>query len=144
MYHICIKSNLGFFQSSMAVFLWREGTPVPVRDIAHIVGINLVSTCAQVLNILSFLKNSLDSQTNNKLDHCISLIESALEDQEEGSKISVKLHFIAEQICLLRTGTHQRRYSLKFLASCVLWENTSPNLYRQLVEEDLMTLPSAK
>jgi hypothetical protein len=128
----------------MSIFLWRDNTPVPIKEFAHIVGINTVATCAQVLNILSFLKNSMDSQSRNKLEHCISLIESVLEEEETESARDVKLQFVAEQLRLLQSGTYQRRYSLKFLASCVLWENTSPNLYRQLVEDGLMTLPNAK
>jgi hypothetical protein len=129
----------------MSIFLWREGTPVPIKDFAHIIGINTVATCAQVLNILSFLKNSKESQSRNKLQHCISLIESVLEEEEESeSAHDVKLQFVAEQLQLLQSRTYQRRYSLKFLATCVLWENTSPNLYRQLVEDGLMTLPNAK
>jgi hypothetical protein len=79
----------------------------------------------------------------DKLNFCISLIEDVLEDEEDGPLI-VKLQFIAEQIRLLRRRPYQRRYSPKFLATCVLWENTSPNLYRQMAEEDLITLPSHK
>jgi hypothetical protein len=93
----------------MSISLWREKTPVPIRGIAHIVGINEVATCSQVLNIVSFLKNSTENQVTNKLDFCASLIESVL--QEEEGLLSLKLHFIMEQIRLLQMRVPQRRYS---------------------------------
>jgi hypothetical protein len=132
-------------QDSLSISLWRGTVPVPIKDYAHIVGINEVASCYQVLNILSFLKNSSVSQGRNKLDFCASLLEDILEDDEKEAGLNnSKLQFILEQIRLLQKSRQQRRYSLKFLATCVLWENTSPNLYRQMAAEDLITLPSAK
>jgi hypothetical protein len=132
-------------QSSMNISVWRGGVPVPNKAIAHIVGLNFDATCSQILNILSFLKNSTDSRTGNKVDYCVSLLESILDDDEEGDgPLTSKLQFIAEQLRLLQKVPQQRRYSLKFFATCVLWENSSPNLYRQMTQEDLITLPSSK
>jgi hypothetical protein len=136
-------NNVFTVQNSMSVSLWRGRVPVPIKDIAHIVGLNFVATCSQVLNILSFLKNSSNSQTGNKIDCCVTLLESVLDDEGDGPLTS-KLQFISEQLRLLQKGPQQRRYSLTFLATAVLWENTSPNLYRQMAQEDLITLPSPK
>jgi hypothetical protein len=135
--------HVRLIKDSLSLSLWQGKEQIPIKDVAHIVGVNMVATCSQVLNILSFLKNFAGSQTANKLDLCSSLIEDVLEDEEDGPLIA-KLQFIAEQIRLLRKRPYQRRYSPKFLATCVLWENTSPNLYRQMAEEDLITLPSFK
>jgi hypothetical protein len=138
-----MNSVFASIQDLMNISLWRGGVPIPIQDIGHIVGLNFVATCSQVLNILSFLKNSTDSQTGNKVDYCVNLLESVLEDEGDGL-LTPKLQFILEQLRLLQKSPQQRRYSLKFLATCVLWENTSPNLYRQLAQEDLITLPSPK
>ena len=37
-----------------------------------------------------------------------------------------------------------RRYSAELLPMCVLWENASSNLYRQIREKNVLTLPSIR
>lgn len=37
-----------------------------------------------------------------------------------------------------------RRYSSDLLSSCVLWEDTSSNPYRQIRDENVLTLPSQR
>ena len=37
-----------------------------------------------------------------------------------------------------------RRYSSVLLSTCVLWENKSSNLYKQIHEEGILTLPSQR
>ena len=37
-----------------------------------------------------------------------------------------------------------RRYSSELLSICVLWENTSSNLHKQIREEGILTLPSQR
>ena len=146
----------------MSFSLWQGNVRLPFQDVSHLVAFEKVSTCSEVLNILSVLKNRCEGGLSvaNAIDFCIDLLEScikidvedeALEDEAlDNGKINkeelnkVKLQFVVEQLSLLSKRVHQRRYSPKFLATCALWENTSPNLYRQMVEEGIISLPSSK
>lgn len=126
--------------SSLSFSLWREGVEVPIRDAGHIAGLGKISKCSEVPALLSFLKDGPE-KVENTVEYCVSLLENLLSEENASSG---KLRFLVEQLRLLGKRPHQKRYSPMLLASCVLWENTSPNLYRQMVEEDLLSLPSAK
>ena len=57
---------------------------------------------------------------------------------------SIKVSFLKEQLVLSIVSKHGRRYSPNLLAYAALWENTSPALYKQILEEDILALPSQR
>jgi len=52
--------------------------------------------------------------------------------------------FLKEQLALSVVPKLIRRYSLNLLAYAALWENTSPALYKQILKEDILALPSQR
>ncbi|QQP37067.1 Uncharacterized protein FKW44_022373 [Caligus rogercresseyi] len=48
-----------------------------------------------------------------------------------------------EQLKLLKKKENARRYSPTLLAVACLWENTSPSLYRMILHDGFLTLPSS-
>ena len=56
--------------------------------------------------------------------------------------MSKELLFLIEQIELAFMHFKHRCYSSDLLSTCVLWENTPSNLYKQIGEEGAFTLPS--
>jgi hypothetical protein len=110
--------------------------------VAHITGLPQIGKCSDVLNILAFLKTSAEERvsTSNVIEFCVTLLEEAAHDADDS--LARKLSFISEQLSLATKGVYQRRYSSLLLANAVLWDNTSPALYRQLVAEDILCLPS--
>ena len=57
---------------------------------------------------------------------------------------NVKVGFLAEQLSLAIKKPNGRRYSPDILAQCALWDMTSPALYKQLSNGQLLTLPHYK
>lgn len=98
----------------------------------------------------------------NRLERCARLLEEVVEsneaadstlgyeDKSNSSKfeasVSVKrkARFLLEQARLTMKSPKQRRFSPMMLATAMLWDNTSPNLYNQLVKADLFCLPNSK
>ena len=58
--------------------------------------------------------------------------------------IRSKMKFLIEQMELAFTHNIHRRCSPDLLSTCVLWENTSSNLYKKIREEGLLTIPSQR
>jgi hypothetical protein len=78
------------------------------------------------------------------IGHCILKLTKILEgpqviDESKGKKIS----FLIEQLQLANQTVHSRRYSTNFLWSAISWLKTSPVLYKLLIEDGLLTLPSS-
>ena len=66
----------------------------------------------------------------------------SLEFNDDG--IREKIIFLTEQLELAFMHSKHRRYSSDLLSICVLWENTSPNLYKQIQTEGVLTLPTQR
>ena len=64
-----------------------------------------------------------------------------MEDQSDDSK---KLNFLSEQLALHQKSSGSRRYSPQLLATCLMWENSSPATYKLFVSDDVLCLPSQK
>jgi hypothetical protein len=128
----------------LEVILHSHGIKVSLKSIVHITGLGVVNKCSQVLNVLSFLKAFSESTppATDILQQCVSLLEDLIPHADEN--LARKLTFIAEQLNLAKKGSKNRRYSALLLATAVMWDNVSPALYRQMISEDLLTLPGEK
>ena len=101
--------------------------------------INLFS---QIVNILNYL----ESLPMVPFDHhnIQMLISDLKEIPVADDALKSKLDFLIEQIELAYMHTNHRRYSPELLSICVLWENCSSNLYKQIRDEGVLTLPSVR
>jgi len=133
--------------SDLTFSMFRHGCEVPSKRISHLSDFgSQFSTCSQVLNSLAYLKayseESLDLAVSDTLTKCLSLLRLASEEAEDEKR--PKLQFIHEQLSHFGCPKYGRRYSAQLLATAVMWENVSPTLYRQILAEDLLALPSER
>ncbi len=111
------------------------------KEVKHLLFDDKVVTYSSVSNILSFLKSkeNMDHHSTATVQNCIdTLSELTFENSEKQRKIQ----FIVEQLSLLTKTPSQRKYSSDLLAASMIWKTTSPNLYGQLLQEKVLTLPS--
>ena len=59
-------------------------------------------------------------------------------------RISGKLLLLVEQLRLASISPYGRRYSLSLLAYALIWENSSPSLYKQMLKQYVLSLPSIR
>ena len=59
-------------------------------------------------------------------------------------KSNGKLEFIKEQLSLVYTKPNGRRYSSSLLAMSAMWQDISPAAYNQILNDDVVTLPSTR
>ena len=71
------------------------------------------------------------------ITHTLDLITT----NEDNAK---KIDFIKEQVKLLVQINKGRRYSNNMLALGVMWHSYSPNLYRRILKDNVLTLPSVR
>lgn len=94
---------------------------------------------SEVLNIIAFLNNQAEEDnTRDQLIDDICLLQGVCCELQDGQE---KMTFILEQLELLQKHSCQRRYSSFLLANAVMWQKTSPALYNQLLNEQVLTLP---
>ncbi|TRY63421.1 hypothetical protein TCAL_15189 [Tigriopus californicus] len=55
---------------------------------------------------------------------------------------SRKVNFCLEQIHLAGKSNSGRRYSTDLLVCAAMWRANSPSFYRQIIQENILTLPS--
>ena len=124
------------------IWLWGETV-----DIKSITGekmatvINSFRWIEKVLNILDQRKiPEVDNENKMKkiIDELLNLGEQI------GGTVTRKLAFICEQLSLLLKHRNGRRYSKEFLAVACMWQTISPALYKQMLADDIFTLPNNK
>lgn len=128
-----------------SVIMKRKNMRVPDDVVSHLVADGKIRLCSQLLNLLSAVKSfSEDFDVHPKALTCLidNFKSKALQLVLDEKKVR-KLHFLLDQLTMT-TLSHkkQRRYSSDLLASCALWQTTSPALYRKLLDEDILSLPS--
>ena len=131
--------------SKLLFSLYSNDTAVPSSKVQHITEQNCVKRHSDVSNLLAFL-NAYSAQGRDSTDviqECIAnLSKIAKESVENDDILRPKLQFIIEQLILSILPVHQRKYSPSFIWNCLAWMKNGPGLYRQLLAEGLMTLPS--
>lgn len=73
---------------------------------------------------------------------CIKWISNHIEKNGDES-LCTKLLFLAEQLKLCIHDKYARRYSPSLLAMALMWDQRSPGLYSQILDEKVSTLPSS-
>ncbi len=119
-----------------------QATFVPKKNIKHLNDSDILKTFSAVTNILAYLKSLAEGRGSDSFLKILveSLQEVAFQQEDETKR--KKLGFICEQLHLAITPMHARKYSADLLAAALMWKTTSTSLYRQLIREDCLTLPS--
>jgi len=104
----------------------------------------IISKVDEVLNLLAFLKNRPSSGSSFpklSVEDVIRRLEDALVSDEILSS-NGRFKFAIEQLKLSLKDLGMRRYSPTLMAAAALWEATSPALYRLLLKDENLSLPS--
>ena len=94
------------------------------------------------LTSYSFLKEvlyGLDGKQDDRSNDDI-ICEIVQELQKVRTSNEKKMGFLCEQLQLLEKKPTRRRYSPDLLAFACMWDNVSPDLYRQIQSADILTL----
>ena len=103
-----------------------------------------LDSCACVINVLKYaeeLYQCKKEEQNEENDMILDLIKKYEKRMLSNNK---KASFITEQLSLLFTPTNSRQFSASTLALAVTWEQTSPVAYKQILNDNILTLPSVK
>ncbi|TRY68315.1 hypothetical protein TCAL_06743, partial [Tigriopus californicus] len=133
---LTIKANM---QSVMVVRNRRVSVEL-VRHIAR----DTLSSITEIVNILSFLKAKHQDFNSGclSLDLIVSDFMESISQLEMSEIQSRKVNFCLEQIHLAGKSNSGGRYSTDLLVCAAMWRANSPSLYRQIIQENILTLPS--
>lgn len=137
-YSIAISSTLEFA-------LFSNDCSVSPDRVKHILKSEKIERHSDVLNILAFL-NCYSVQTptlSDTVKDCTSKLSKVLKQTvEPEDSLTQKLEFIVEQLSLAVSPVQSRKYSSKLLWKCLSWQKTSPALYKLILSEGQLSLPS--
>ncbi len=131
--------------TNLELCLFANDISVPVSKVSNIVENGRISRHSDILNILAFLNSysELPPEPEDVINSCISKLNGLSENVYDGKENQLKrISFIVEQLKLANENPHKRRYSTNFLWTAITWLKTSPVLYKLLIQEGLLTLPS--
>jgi hypothetical protein len=139
--HIHFYLHVGL---SLKPLLCADGVPVPIKDVRHLLLDEKISSLTSISNLLALLKamankDGGEEMTKLFLEALAATMDKVTFNDEDQSR---KLKFLQEQLRLLACPSKSRRYSPDLLAAAMMWKTTSPSLYRQLIRESVLTLPS--
>ena len=137
-YSLIIKNDLHFA-------MWCNDIEIAPSKVAHICRNKIIDRSSSVLTIIVFLKNLSEERnvpSTTTIEYCVKILDKVIPelDDEKASKVS----FLKEQLALSVVQKSSRRYSPNLLAYAALWENTSPALYKQILKEDILALPTQR
>ena len=136
-----LKYNF-FINADLHYKLWLFDNPVSPIRFKHITGNTKISCFTEVLHLLEFLQN-LPAEPLLP-DEALYFVDKLKNIETPNNLVNSKLLFLIEQMHLTFMHNKHRRYSADLLSTCVLWENTSTNLYKQIREEGHLTIPSLR
>ena len=118
-------------------------TILPASKVNHICKLQLIKRHSDILNLLAFLRSYKGTEkVEDVIEHCIRKLNAAIAECDENLFIFKKLSFIKSQLKLVKQAGLSRRYPPTFIWTALSWFKTSPALYRLLLSDGLMTLPS--
>lgn len=119
------------------------GTKVSVRKASKLTAkCGIFANTTEVLNVLARPMNIACSSKDLILS-AAEILDRVIEKREDGSEESaVKCQFAAEQLRLVSSPPHCRRYSAMLMSAAMVWERTSPKLYDDLYNSGLLVLPN--
>ena len=133
-YYLEISNSLDY---SMGV----GSSKIPQRYVSHINKGDKIKTFSVVSKILSFLQGTEETK-EKKFLHIIGETLQEIAEKEEDHTTRKKLLFLSEQLSLALSTKKGRKYSSDLLSAAIMWKTTSTALYKQLLREDCLTLPS--
>ena len=134
---LCSVTFFGDLTGSVVV----DKCEVPTKAYKHLLTHGIVTSECQAVNILAFAKSSSEQTTQDTqylLENAISCLSKYSESCDESSKIN----FLIEQIRLLTMSKHHRSYSPSLLVTASTWNSISPRCYKQILQDDILILPS--
>ncbi len=111
----------------------------------HITKEHKISTWSVLLNILAFLKNvevEKKQSIEDSIEDACKMLDIVCQ-KNDTSNIVTKVAFLVEQLRLAAKAPKQRRYGGSVLSMAYHWHQKSPALYRTILAEDVLSLPSA-
>jgi len=121
-----------------------QGKVVLATELDHILSTKscVISSTSQICNILAYLGSMSDGvRTTSFVQMAVTLLDKEIKRQDIPDAHKKKLMFLSEQLSLVSVPSKRRRYSPDMLAAAMIWKTTSTSLYKQLLFEDLLTLP---
>ena len=138
-FSLAIDSSLNLILSSNDIILSSS-------KVKHITLDSKLQRHSDVTNILAFLNALSDSAPNTKdvVEFCVKKLKSASKEFQDSNNedLNLKLEFLIEQLQLSVTPTMGRRYSPRLLWSACTWMRTGPAVYRLLLADRTLTLPT--
>ena len=124
--------------------LVSRGSIISYPDVKKISGPK-ISYGSEVVVLLTYLENDSknvkpETVVSNVAAQLETLLETNAIDQEKKSKVQ----FLIEQLQLLHKVPTRRRYELSTLATCMTLFKTSPAAYKELLSDNILTLPSVQ
>ncbi len=119
-----------------------QGQDLRTEKVSHLLQDMKLGSATDICNILAHLQAMVgkkEEQLENFVQNCASAIEHLCSPETSTGR---KLLFLREQMILAITPVRSRRFSNDLLAAATMWKVTSPSLYKQLVKENILTLPS--
>ena len=141
-----VKYSLVIFED-LKVSMWSNEVKVPQYKIKDLCKNEKVVLSSNVLEILVRLKNMSEERKKvatpkDTIEYCSKLLTEIIPELDEST--GRKILFVKEQLSLSIVVPHARRYSPDLLTCCVLWENTSPALFKLIHNEGVLTTPHPK
>ena len=118
--------------------------PVPLKSLKFC-NTSKLDTVTTVVEILKFLQSKHEEGVDivDTLELYADLIENTVTNFNE--QTAVKLNFLVEQIRLCTVkNPKNRRYSQALLGMACMWNSSSSSLYKQILNEGVLTLPSIR
>jgi len=137
-YSLTIHANLDFS-------LFTSNSSIPASKVKHITETYRIQRFSDVENILAFLNSYSCQEPDAKdvIEECVNrLSRLAKKTVVKDESLSQKLEFISEQLSLALMPANSRRYSTKLLWHCLTWMKTGPAVYKVLLSDGFLTLPS--
>ena len=125
--------------------MFLKDVSLPSGRVNHITTQKKITRASDVSYILAFLNTSCEEalSVNDIMEDSIEKLSKLCEENEDTNPDLIKkIQFITEQLRLCKSSKHGRKYSTKFILTTLQWMKTSPALYRLMLEEDVLTLPS--
>ena len=136
----CMKFGC-MIEKDLSFSIFKKELPIPSQAVSHITEGGIIRRVSDVQNILAFLKNYEDTGKQTEMESFLFLMENCIEDWQMAEKLKQKWLFNLEQLRL--SISKKKKYSQSTLSMALNWLLTSPCLYRQILNEEMLSLPSS-
>ena len=124
-----------------------NGSKFPSDAVTRSLGVKneTVTDLTAIGNVLAHLKHKAECITFDEdlVTHHLDQLEAIFSASEDENFIT-KMYFLIEQCRMSLKRKRSRRFSSQLMALAVIWQKISPQLYRHMLHEDLLCLPSER